>query len=100
MSKSQALDADNSGKPPVWLQTAGIVATIIAAIVLTLTSLAAVIHFTIQADVTPSLIRLEDRQTAIEVRLDGIDQRFDGIDQRFDGIDQRLERIEAAVIKR
>jgi hypothetical protein len=86
MSQSQGLGSESNGKPPLWLQTAGIVATIVAAIVLTLTALAAASHFTIQADVTPSLIRLEDRQTAIEVRLDGIDQR--------------LDRIEAAVVER
>lgn len=90
--RSQQENSGN-GKPPVWLQTAGIVATIALALVAVIGALVATIHFTIRVDVTPALIRLEDRQDVIEVRLEGIEQRLDGMDQR-------LARIEAAVIKR
>lgn len=69
------------------------VATIALALVAVIGVLVATIHFTIRVDVTPALIRLADRQSAIEVRLNGIDQRLDNIDQR-------LDRIETAVVGR
>ena len=91
-SKAEQNGSDGS-KPPLWLQNASLVATIALALVAVIGALVATIHFTIQVDVTPALIRLEDRQSVIEVRLNGIDQRLNNIDQR-------LERIETAVIGR
>lgn len=92
--RSKAEQNENDGsKPPVWLQNASMVATIALALVAVIGALVATIHFTIRVDVTPALIRLENQQSAIEVRLNGMDQRLDNIDQR-------LERIETAVIRR
>lgn len=91
-SKAEQKDS-NRNKPPVWLLNASMIVTIALALVAVIGALVATIHFTIRVDVTPALIRLEDRQSTIEVRLNGIDQRLDNIDQR-------LDRIETAVVGR
>lgn len=83
----------SNGKSPVWPQAAGIVVTFALALVAT-------IHFTIRVDVTPALIRLEDRQVRIEDWQTLMVERLDGIENRLNRFDQRLERIEAALIKR
>jgi hypothetical protein len=49
----------------------------------------------------PSLERLDERLTSVEVlvqnRFDAIDRRFDAMDGKFATVNQRLDRIEAKV---
>ena len=81
----------NETRPPTWLQSAGIVATIVLATLALISALVATIHFTIKVDVSPQLGVIESRLSTVETHLDQLQASSDA---HYEALNQRLGRIE------